>query len=1174
VNVKDILLNIFPPPRRSFASSTFEDATASTLFKPSDYWPYIFGAFLFGGIIATPLLANWLAPLPMPAAFRFERILPWTIFCAWIFCQGHRKGGSPYFAWYGVWAFIYGVVLAIVFLISGTSAFMSTLLWGLYCVVIGFPLMFAGGVIGIIIGRATPASFRIIAPLFAFLICFGVVWALLEFPHHMTFTAPTWFALLLLTPWFWWMHRAVTTGLSADRALTALLIRLCLFGLFVMVMAEPRSVTKSDALSIVFVLDHSRSISNQQTDDGMTTISKFVSAKPGEDKAGLIIFGRNGVVELPPTLAFPKGDEFEMTLGVDREGTNIAKALSLGAAMLPEESIGRLVLLSDGVATEGSLSTVLEELKSRGVAVDVLEMPYVHEHEVVVERLELPRMSKTGDTYDAAVIVSSLSDGEGTLTLQENGEPIFRGKVKYKAGKNRFVIPIQQVREAGRYEYTARLEPPEGKDGFSQNNKAISYLLMKGKGKILVVADLDGDERDWEMMVKALRESEREVDIQDSFEFPDDPLALLPYDCVIFVNVAKDQFIDPQLLALKNAVVNQGSGFLMVGGENSFGPGGYNGTVVEDILPVDLDVSQKKALPKGALAIVLHTCEFPQGNKWAKDITKAAMKVLNARDEVGVLAFDYSGGDKWLFKLQEARNYPKLIRVINSAQIGDMPTFGNTMQLAYNGLFKSDASAKHLIIISDGDPSPPTPSLLASFIKAKISVTTVEVFPHIGGNIGPNTVTTMKQIAKATGGRHFFLYKPGDEKRLPAIFIKEARRLKRSMIQNKKFTPEVNHPSDVLKGIDSLPPLYGYVLTTPKGGRTYPMILKVPGAEDDEPILALGKFGIGQTAAFTADLSVGWGKDWVQWSKYKAFVKQLTSHISRKSKQGFLRMQTYASGETGIVTIEDYAPDAGFLTVQSIIDGPGDEDQIVELKQVGSRRYEGRFKIGGEGRYIVQAIGMGVDRKERLHGGFVVPYSQEFTRFQSNPLTLLQIANKTAGPGGAPGRVLDMNMTGEELFDVDRVAKSSSNPIFPWFLWALALLVPLDVAVRRVQIDMATVAGWFGRGVTHKPSDEMFSQLLKTKRTMEAALSRSAQGAQGTGKAKEDIPSVIPMGNTVDLEQLRLQRADELKRKAAKEAQAQQPQAQQGEYQSTTERLLAAKRKAKEEQDENNEEAS
>ena len=43
----------------------------------------------------------------------------------------------------------------------------------------------------------------------------------------------------------------------------------------------------------------------------------------------------------------------------------------------------------------------------------------------------------------------------------------------------------------------------------------------------------------------------------------------------------------------------------------------------------------------GELAIVLHTCEFPEGNVWAKRIAKEAIRVLGAQDEAGVLMKQY-----------------------------------------------------------------------------------------------------------------------------------------------------------------------------------------------------------------------------------------------------------------------------------------------------------------------------------------------------------------------------------------------------------------------------------------------------------------------------------------------------------------------------------------------------
>ena len=88
---------------------------------------------------------------------------------------------------------------------------------------------------------------------------------------------------------------------------------------------------------------------------------------------------------------------------------------------------------------------------------------------------------------------------------------------------------------------------------------------------------------------------------------------------------------------------------------------------------------------------------------------------------------------------------------------------------------------KHTIIISDGDPSPPTPELVKQFIAEKISVSTVVINPHGGVDI-----SGMQALAGATGGRHYMVMDPNE---LPSIFIKEAKTLKRSMIQNTTFVP-------------------------------------------------------------------------------------------------------------------------------------------------------------------------------------------------------------------------------------------------------------------------------------------------------------------------------------------------------------------------------------------------
>jgi len=691
-------------------------------------------------------------------------------------------------------------------------------------------------------------------------------------------------------------------------------------------------------------------------------------------------------------------------------------------------------------------------------------------------------------------VLGSLQDGHGDLVLRENGKEIARQAVQYRAGKTRFTLPLY-LRGPGYYEYLATIEPAPGYDSLSENNSAMGYLYLQGEGRILVLTDPDGDPADSQSLVAALRQTNRLIEVRSAFDCPSDELALMPYDSVILVNTPADAFNAPQQQALHDGVYNLGVGLLMIGGKNAYGPGGWNRTPVEEALPVSMDISQRRVMPKGALAIILHTCEFGDGNTWAKRITKQAIKVLGARDEIGAIDFDNAGRDQWIFPLTPAGEYDKLEPLIESASPSDMPSFVSTMQMAYDGLVKSDAATKHLIIISDGDPSPPPPNLMGAYIQAKISVSVVSIFPH-----GNTEVAAFRAIAEATGGRSYF---PQDPSRLPAIFIKEAKTLKRSQIQNVTFTAKSAFPSPILKGIAALPPMHGYVLTTVKARAQ--TILSGPPTDEDNPLLASWRFGVGSAAAFTSDLAPNWAVEWLQWDKYQAFVEQLLKAIGRGETHTDLSLVAEAEGERGVITVEDHHLDPGFLTVQATILKPSGSSILVELRQVSPGRYQGAFPLEGKGRYQVMVAGSGSDsqggqaRLERVVGGFIVAYSAEYLRFRADPLVLAHIAERTGG------RELSGRESGKDLFGVAHQPRSSSKPVFDILLVILACLLPLDVGMRRVQFDPAALLARLRRKPAPASSQTMGALLSVKQRTV----TPRAQPGAAVGAA---LPPAKPSG--------------------------------------------------------------
>jgi len=210
-------------------------------------------------------------------------------------------------------------------------------------------------------------------PLLLFLTVFGAACLYLELANILLFSAPAAFLLLLAAPWFWWMSVAGGSGMGRARAAAALLVRLFVVGVFVVVLAAPRAVRENDQLAVVYALDVSDSIGEKSTDAALVYVVNTVTGKPGKDSAGLVVFGRDAAVELPPRQSFP----FEaINSRIAKDGTNLEKGLSLAAAMLPEEQAGRIVLISDGTQTEGNVSGLLDELKGRRVPVDVLPIQY------------------------------------------------------------------------------------------------------------------------------------------------------------------------------------------------------------------------------------------------------------------------------------------------------------------------------------------------------------------------------------------------------------------------------------------------------------------------------------------------------------------------------------------------------------------------------------------------------------------------------------------------------------------------------------------------------------------------------------------------------------------------------------------------------------------------------
>src|SRR5690606_8287241 len=160
----------------------------------------------------------------------------------------------------------------------------------------------------------------------------------------------------------------------------------------------------------------------------------------------------------------------------------------------------------------------------------------------------------------------------------------------------------------------------------------------------------------------------------------------------------------------------------------------------------------------------------------------------------------------------------------------------------------------------------------------------------------------------------------------------------------------------------------------------------------------------------------------------------------------------------------------------------------------------------GTGRYQVMVAAAAEDRSDRAHGGFIVPYSPEYLRFRSNPILLEQVRERTGGT------LLTGESTAEQIFN-RRQPKQSTQPIFDWLLMALACLLPLDVAIRRVQLDWHVIRGWLGLDRKAERSATM-GALLERKQSLDTQLKQPVIRPRPTVVAGKPYESAVASGRS------------------------------------------------------------
>ncbi len=1006
------------------------------------------------------------------------------------------------------------------------------------------------------------------------------------------FQYPWYLLLLSLIPLVWWLGLKSLAGLGPWRRSIAIALRTAVMLLVIFAVAGIQWIWSSEKLTVIYLLDQSDSIPVAKRQLMFEYAIQSVKAhrhSERQDRAGLIVFGREAAIEIPPfDEDLPNINRPESFFGKS-DATNLESALKLAQASFLEDSAKRIVILTDGNQTLGSAEVTAQRLSDTGIGIDVVPVRLDSQTEVLVEKIDVPGFVRQGQTVDARVVINRYSEAGNARDIPGHLRVVRRignqsevlADGDYTLDRDINVIPIpHKIDETAGYTYEAEFTTNDpANDTITQNNRATAFTYARGKGKVMLIED-GVSPGNYQRFVDALRRNDIDVDVRDTRNLFSSLVELQSYDSVILAGAPRTSgddstqivsFTDDQIDMLVQSAQQFGMGILMLGGPEAFGAGGWTNTKLEKAMPVNFAIKNSKVEAVGALAMVMHACEIPEGNHWQKMIAKAALEALGPSDYCGVVQYDMSG-DKWLWGtgaaglLKVGENKSMMKSRMNAMTPGDMPDFDSALNLSMRGLKTVPASLKHMIVISDGDPTPASAGILSQFSNAKIKISTVAVGSH-----GPAGSNELKRIANKTGGNYYVVQ---NASALPKIFMREARRVARPLV----FEPEggvqvvITQPHEILSGITGeLPNIRGFVLTERKDNPLVEVPLRStkPAEPDNASLLATWTYGLGRTAVFTTDAGHRWAGDWVNSPFYDQFFSQMVRWTMRPSNDDskYNIATNIKDGRVQIVVTAMNADDkfVNFLDMNAIAVGPDLKPINISMRQQASGRYIGEMTPEQAGSYMLSIVPGG--GKPPITTGVTMPFSDEYRVRQVNMQLLESLAARKPA-GGTAGNLsasLEKNSL-KEVLDVDTYRKGLPPAKSLKDIWPLAVLVGAtmffaDVFVRRVALDVGLPLRMLAARLRRRRDD---SKAMDAEQKNRLDRLRSSKNIVGDDLLKQrastqfepdpDVPaSVTTAEEAFGVGTSKTSRPDALPKK---------PSMGVEEEQSYTSRLLDAKRKA------------
>jgi Mg-chelatase subunit ChlD len=872
----------------------------------------------------------------------------------------------------------------------------------------------------------------------------------------------------------------VLRGLPTNRRVMIVSARFASFACIALALAGLQHVTNSDRMTVIAVVDVSGSIQGYadlgNDDDGFPIrvpsaslgfLSKGALEHLDDDQLGIIAFnGAPSMVASPRSVGLLNDVSFEIP-AVD--GTDIASALRRAQTLIPADSKGRIVLISDGVSTASGLDQL-----AMHTPVDVVPIEYRVENEVVVESVEIPARVKPESLMPVRVTLRSTGPSNGSLRIIVDGTTInldpdtpsgglplaLKGGIEpisltVPVGSGR----VHRVRAVWEPQRDERGEPLTDRNML--NNESSALTLTSEHGRALVVSSSSDIEA--RPLIQSLEAARWSIEPMTPAEVPADLLGLEPYDLVVLINTPRDALKQGIESTLDDYVRTLGGGLVFVGGYEALGAGGWNasiddtsgigssdGSMIADLLPLDLEIPDDVVTTHAAVVLVLDSSgsmkrpvlgSSRSQQAVANNSAASAIEVLDPTDMIGVVAF--SGSPRLVVPITKNDDPVVTQEKINSISSGGGTNLAPALRMARDQLLSVESKTKHIVVLSDGESQDPErlPLIAKELGQAGIKVSTITIGDEADEQ-------SMRLIATDSGGVYYRVVNPAV---LPRIFLKAVRVLRRPMIREGLISPAIverTSPMLIDSGSNTIPQISGLVLTQFKTDDPRVMVPIV--SQQGEPILAGHQVELGRVAVFTSDVS-NWAGEWSGTDSFDRFWRHLATWTARAADPGVGELsidQSSGGLSIGYSAIDDNGVPIDGLNIQAKVFTEGASAQVIDMIQIGPGQYESRLDSVPSGDHVIVATPKRQGKPIRPTIGAVhIDDQREFDALRSDRATLESIAQRSGG------RVLAIDQAAD-LYSREGIAEVSSYESMWWgMLVAGFVLFLMDLGARRVAWD-------------------------------------------------------------------------------------------------------------------------